>query len=105
MTVKIHHDAAARRFAAELEHGEAVVDYEMPDGGTLDLTRTFVSEDLRGEGLAGQVVRYALDWARHHGRRVIATCPYVARFIERHPEYAELTVRPESSAPTIPGAS
>lgn len=93
MTTKINHDVG-RRFAAELEQGEAVVDYRLLDDGTLDLTRTHVSEDLRGEGLAAQVVRYALDWARDHDRRIVATCPYVGRFLERHPEYAELAVRP-----------
>lgn len=106
MTRKIHHDPVRRRFAAEVERGEAVLDYELADGGdTLDLTRTFVSEELRGEGLAGQVVQHALDWARHHDKRVIATCPYVQRWIERHPEYGDLLARPATTASAVPGAS
>jgi len=97
MALKIHHDEAGRRFAAEVERGEAVLDYELVDGDTLDLRRTFVSDELRGEGVAGQVVRYALDWARHHDKKIVATCPYVARFLERHPEYAELAVPPRGA--------
>lgn len=100
MTRKIHHDEARRRFAAEVDRGEAVVDYETLDGGdTLDLRRTFVSEELRGEGLAAQVVQYALDWARDHDKKIVATCPYVAKFLERNPEYAELAVRPGGAGP------
>lgn len=94
MALKIHHDEARRRFAAEVDRGEAVVDYETIGGDTLDLRRTFVSEELRGEGLAGQLVRHVLDWARRHDKRIVATCPYVQRFLERHPEYADLAVRP-----------
>lgn len=99
MALTIHHDEARRRFAADVDRGEAVVDYEMPDGDTLDLRRTFVSEELRGEGLAAQVVRYALDWARDHDKKIVATCPYVAKFLERNPEYAALAVRPAASSP------
>lgn len=97
MALKIHHDESRRRFAADVDRGEAVLDYETIDGDTLDLRRTFVSEELRGEGLAGQVVQYALDWARHHDKKIVATCPYVSRFLERNPEYAALEVRPTGS--------
>lgn len=97
MTTKIHHDEAARRFHADVERGEAVLDYDLLDPDTLDLRRTFVSDELRGEGLAGRVVGHALDWARQHGKKVVATCPYVARFVERNPEHADLVVRPGSA--------
>jgi predicted GNAT family acetyltransferase len=97
MALKIHHDETRRRFAADVDRGEAVLDYETLDGDTLDLRRTFVSEELRGEGVAGQVVRYALDWARRHDKKIVATCPYVKRFVERHPEYAALEVRPTAA--------
>jgi hypothetical protein len=99
MAHEIHHDEARRRFAADVDRGEAVVDYEVLDDGTLDLRRTFVSEELRGEGLAAQVVRFALDWARDHDKKIVATCPYVAKFIERNPEYAALAVRPGGTSP------
>lgn len=99
MALEIHHDEARRRFAADVDRGEAVVDYDLLDADTLDLRRTFVSEELRGEGLASQVVRYALDWARQHDKKIVATCSYVARFLERNPEYAALAVRPGSSSP------
>lgn len=97
MARKIDHDEAGRRFQADVERGEAVLEYELLDGDTLDLRRTYVSEELRGEGLAGDVVRYALDWARHNDKRIVATCPYVARFLERNPEYADLAVKPASA--------
>jgi predicted GNAT family acetyltransferase len=49
-----------------------------------------VPEAVGGRGIAGEITRYALDWARDKGLRVVANCPYVARWIERHPEYEQL---------------
>jgi predicted GNAT family acetyltransferase len=43
-----------------------------------------------GRGLAGQLVRNALDDARRRGLAVLPFCPYVRGFIIRHPEYLDL---------------
>jgi predicted GNAT family acetyltransferase len=42
------------------------------------------------------LVRAALDDVRAHGGRVIATCPFVRGWIDRHQEYADLLVKAES---------
>jgi predicted GNAT family acetyltransferase len=44
----------------------------------------------KGEGLAAQVVTFALDDIRASGRTVVPTCPFVKHFIETHPEYQDL---------------
>ncbi|SHL24360.1 hypothetical protein SAMN05443637_12232 [Pseudonocardia thermophila] len=44
-----------------------------------------------GKGLAGVLVRHALDDARARGLRVVAVCPYVKSWIEKHPDYQDLT--------------
>ena len=41
-------------------------------------------------------VRAALDEARRQGLAVVPLCPYVAGWIRRHPEYAEL-LTPEAA--------
>lgn len=51
---------------------------------------TGVPPELEGRGIAGQLAKFALDDARARGLRVVARCPYVAAYIERNPEYAEL---------------
>lgn len=55
-------------------------------------THTEVDEAFEGKGLAGQMVKAALDDVRAQGKKVRALCPYVARYIERHPEYGDLVV-------------
>lgn len=54
------------------------------------ITHTEVDPALQGRGLAGTLARGALDAARAGGRRVIPLCSYVADYIRKHPEYADL---------------
>lgn len=90
MSSEIRHDVEGQRFVAEIDGAEAIVQYRRPDEETIDLYRTYTPEALRGRGIAGQIVRAALDHAREAGLRVVPTCSYVAGFVERHPEYQDL---------------
>ncbi|EST37677.1 hypothetical protein N566_11675 [Streptomycetaceae bacterium MP113-05] len=58
--------------------------------GRLVLTHTEVSDGYAGRGLGSRLVREVLDTARERGLRVTPRCPYVAGFIRRHREYADL---------------
>lgn len=59
-------------------------------GGAVALPHTEVDPSMNGRGLGSQLVRFALDDVRARGRKVVPACPFVATFIERHPEYADL---------------
>ena len=39
------------------------------------------------------LVHTEVDEARSRGLRVVPTCPYVASYIRKHPEYADLVER------------
>ena len=94
MALKVQHDERNHRFEAEVDGQTLHVDYRQLDRETLEYESTFVPEDLRGQGLAGELVTHALDWASHHDYQVVATCPYIQRFVDEHPEYRALTTRP-----------
>jgi predicted GNAT family acetyltransferase len=51
---------------------------------------TVTSMKFRGQGIAGDLVKVALDDARAEGKKVVPACSYVADYIDRHPEYADL---------------
>lgn len=51
-----------------------------------DLVHTFVSPALRGRGIAGQLVNFAIEHARQNGHKIIPTCSYVATYMKRHTE-------------------
>jgi len=55
------------------------------------LVHTEVSPALEGQGLASRLVAGALEDIRTEGLRVVPVCPFVRAYLQRHPEYAELT--------------
>ncbi|GLU49014.1 GNAT family N-acetyltransferase [Nocardiopsis ansamitocini] len=52
---------------------------------------TEIDEDFAGQGLAPQLVRQALVDVRASGMRIVPVCPYVAKFLKRHDEFADIT--------------
>lgn len=77
------------RYEAEVDGDLAMAVYRRR-GDTIIFTHTEVPEALEGQGIAGQIVRFALDDVRARGLKVVARCPYVAGFIHRYPEYQDL---------------
>jgi uncharacterized protein len=58
--------------------------------GVRVFTHTEVFDDFEGKGVGGALARGALDDVRAGGRRLVALCPFIAAYLERHPEYADL---------------
>lgn len=89
MEITIRHNTAARRFETQQEGSLAVLDYRQA-AGVLTLVHTGVPSELEGQGIGGRLAKAALEYAREQGLQVIPQCPFVAAYIERHPEYADL---------------
>ena len=54
-------------------------------------THTETDPTFEGQGVASQLVSWALDDVRGQGLRVLALCPFVKEYIARHPdEYGDL---------------
>lgn len=56
----------------------------------LEFVHTEVLPAFEGRGVAGRVAQFALDDARRRGRKVVPSCSYIARYIERHPDLQDL---------------
>jgi hypothetical protein len=85
----VRHNEAAHRYEVAIGTHLAVAEYETQAGRQV-FTHTLVPVELRGRGLAELLVRRALNDARAAGRKVVPQCSYVARFIEKNPEYRPL---------------
>lgn len=86
----IIHNPAESRFEAWVNGQLAKLDY-MEDDGTIVMTHVGVPYEFRGHGLAGKITQAGLEYARAKSLRVIPMCSYVAAYIRRNPQYAELT--------------
>jgi uncharacterized protein len=58
----------------------------------LVLTHTEVDESCEGRGYGSRLAAAALEDARRQGLHVVPLCPFIARYIDRHPEYEDLLV-------------
>ena len=88
---EIRHDKENHQFIAIVDGHESRIKYEeMPDGKTLNYRSTFVPPELRGQQIAGKITKFALEYAREHGYKIIPTCSYVERYIQLHEEYQDL---------------
>ena len=72
-------DGRTRGFAAYRQREGAIV-----------ITHSEVDPALRGQGVGQELARRTLDLVRERGDRVVAQCPFFARYIAEHPEYADL---------------
>ncbi|HUF25664.1 MAG TPA: GNAT family N-acetyltransferase [Gemmatimonadaceae bacterium] len=78
------------RFERHGPHGElAVLEYKRSPG-MLHLLSTEVPASLEGQGYAGTLARWALDFAAREGLGVGAVCPFVRAYLQKHPEFAHL---------------
>ncbi|QHT71450.1 N-acetyltransferase [Rhodocytophaga rosea] len=95
MEVTIEHYEEDQEFIAQLDEGEAELAYSLPKEGVMDIQHTYVSEELRGEGIAEQLAKTALEYAKSKQWKVIATCPFVSSYVKRHSkEYKSLLADP-----------
>ncbi len=83
------------RFEISFDEGTATLDFRKVEDDVLDFESTVVPEDARGQGIAGDLVRQALEWARENELRVVPSCPFVERWIDGHEEFRDMVaVRP-----------
>jgi predicted GNAT family acetyltransferase len=88
--LSITHNPAENRFEVWIENQLSKLDY-LEDGDTIVMTHVGVHPDHRGQGVAAKLTEVALEYAKGKSLRVIPMCSYVATYIRRNPQYAELT--------------
>jgi predicted GNAT family acetyltransferase len=86
-------DAVERqRFEARLDDKlVGILRYALEDG-RIDLIHTRVFDGFEGRGIGAGLTRFALDDARRRGLAVIASCPYVRRYLASHPDDLDIVI-------------
>jgi predicted GNAT family acetyltransferase len=88
--MKITNNLALNRFEVSLSEGTGFLRYRM-EADTMHLLYVEVPPEARGHGVAAELSRAALEFAKDRGLKVIPVCSYVAAYLRRHPEYAGMT--------------
>lgn len=82
-------NAALGRFELEVDGHLAIAEYRIAEG-VIEFFHTVSPPALRGLGAASKLIHGALLAARERGLKVKPTCSFVAAYIERHREFADL---------------
>jgi predicted GNAT family acetyltransferase len=86
-----------QRFEIALDGGEvAFADYHV-EGDSIVFPHTVTPRAFEGQGLASQLARAALAYAREQGLKVRPHCAFFRAYIGKHPEHQDL-VHPDERA-------
>jgi NAD+ kinase len=66
----------------------------------IELLHTEIDQAFQGRGLASRLAGGALDEIRARAGRAVVSCPFVAGYLQRHPEYGSVVVLRESGGIT-----
>jgi predicted GNAT family acetyltransferase len=89
--IVVTNNEAEKRYEARLDGELAGAAYYDTADDLIVFTHTEVDEAFEGHGVGSALARGALDDVRADGRRqVIARCPFIRGWIERHPDYQDL---------------
>lgn len=89
MANQVLDNRAEQEFTLDVDGETAVAAYQR-EGGTIVFTHTLVPARIEGRGVGSRLIRGALDAARDQGLKVVAQCPFVRTYIDRHPAYRDL---------------
>lgn len=72
--------------------GKMIAEVVFPDvdEGAVEITRTFVDDILRGQGVAGKLMEAVAERLRAESRQAVLTCSYAVKWFGQHPEYGDV---------------
>lgn len=87
--MEVTDNAAAHRFELKVGDHVAMAFYKVSDG-VITFTHTEVPQALSGQGVGTRLARGALEQVKARGLKVVPQCPFIATFIQKHPEFSTL---------------
>ena len=76
----------------------ALLDYRLMDKA-IALLHTEVQPGYEGQGVGSRFAKAVFADARERGLRIIPKCPFIVRWLERHPEQHDVLARPLPTPP------
>jgi predicted GNAT family acetyltransferase len=91
MTIQHKRTGSKGMFYVEYE-GEIAAEmiYTMPSEDKMIIEHTEVDEVLQGQNVGYELVHAGVEYARHHGLKIIATCPFARAVLQKKPDWADV---------------
>jgi len=88
--VTVQRNEAHHRYEAHLDGTLAgFLTYRERDGEIV-LIHTETLDGFEGRGVGSAVARFAMDDVRSRGKQAVVLCPFLRRWLGKHPEYGDI---------------
>lgn len=84
------HELNAVKVYNEEKEVIAQIDFPNESADVVEINHTFVSDVLRGQGIAGKLMQEAVKNIQDSNRKANPTCSYAVNWFEKHPEHKDL---------------
>lgn len=100
----VRHDVASHQYEITVDGEHAGLEVYVDHGDQRVFVHTEIDDKFGGRGLAGLLVTAALTDAKDSGKRIVAVCPYVAKYVQSHHDFDDVLdpVTPELLAAIEP---
>ena len=88
----VENNEAESQFEIQLGGALAFLTYEKR-GDRIILVHTQVPSEMEGRGIGGKLAQAGLNYARDNNLKAVPLCPFVASYVNRHPEYEDAVIR------------
>jgi predicted GNAT family acetyltransferase len=88
-TSQVVNNPSQHRYELAVQGKVAFANYRVTPGIVI-ITHTETPPELRGRGIASELVKGALEIIRADGLKVVAGCGFVVDYLRKHPEFADL---------------
>ena len=91
MTVQHKKSGSKGIFYVEYE-GDVAAEmvYTMPAENKMIIEHTEVGDELRGQNIGFEMVHAGVEYARHHGLKIIPLCPFAKAVIDKKPDWQDV---------------
>jgi uncharacterized protein len=74
------------------EDGEVAAEmiYNSTSENKMIIEHTEVGESLRGKNIGIELVHAGVEYARHHGMKIIPLCPFAKKVLDKKPEWQDV---------------
>ena len=90
MNTKVTENTQQRRFELPVADGALAAAYYRLDNGRVLLIHTEVPSEFSGQGMASQLAHGTFELLRKSGRKAIAKCSFMRRFLVKNPQYSDI---------------
>ena len=86
----VRNNITLSRYELDVDGATAFANYRLAPGKII-ITHTETPRALRGRGIASELVQGALEQIRLEGLKVVAGCSFVVDYLDKHPEFTDVT--------------